>query len=49
MHQPTKVFGNFSDLWQRNLFAEQIMEPIVNFREPFSCGIHFQNRFLEPV
>ena len=38
-----------SDWWQRNLFTEVITELIVNFIEPFSCRIQFQNDVTEHV
>ena len=42
-------FGNPSAFYKRNLLTEMIADPIVNFLEPFSWGIHSQNKFLEPV
>ena len=30
-------------------FTEPILEPVINFTEPFSWHTHFQNRFTKPV
>ena len=42
-------FSNLSVLHQRNKFAVPTTEPIVNFKEPFSYGSHYENKFPETV
>ena len=32
-----------------NEVIESVMEPAVNFKEPFSSRNHIQNRFIKPV